>query len=207
MLEFLVHAILIGFSIAAPVGPIGVICIRRTLSHGRAVGLACGLGAATADAAYGLLGALGIESITHVLVGAEAPLRICGALFLFYLGFSTATATPTLGVAAPQTHRPVGAWASTFFLTLANPLTIASFLALFTTMTPPTGHPSFALSLLFAGGVFCGSAAWWIVLSGAVHRFRSALSGDIIRGINRIAGMILIGFAVLGLFSHAAGPR
>ncbi|MGH7682576.1 MAG: LysE family translocator, partial [Candidatus Eiseniibacteriota bacterium] len=130
-LGLLLRGIVIGFSIAAPVGPIGVLCIRRTLADGRAAGLATGLGAASADAIYGCLAAFGLTALTSALVGAQTWVRLIGGAFLIYLGAKTLLAKPGDRPAQATASGLVSAYASTFLLTLTNPMTILSFVAVF----------------------------------------------------------------------------
>src|SRR5918997_6693891 len=158
---------LIGFAIAAPVGPIGVLCIRRTLAEGRLSGLVSGLGAATADAVYGAVAALGLTFVTEFLIGGEAWLRLVGGAFLVFIGVRTFLARPVERAAPSARSGLPGAYASTFFLTLTNPTTILSFAAIFAGLEVAGDASGSALSaMLLVLGVFLGSAAWWVVLSG-----------------------------------------
>jgi LysE type translocator len=121
------RGLVIGFSIAAPVGPIGVLCIRRTLADGRAAGFFSGLGAATADALYGAVAAFGLTAISSVLIGQATWLRLGGGLFLCYLGIKTFLARPAAEATPARATGLIGAYVSTLLLTLANPTTILSF--------------------------------------------------------------------------------
>src|SRR5881409_981452 len=129
--RFFVRGVAIGFSIAAPVGPIGVLCIRRTLAEGRLCGFASGLGAATADAVYGCVAGFGLTAVSNLLVSQQTWLRLIGGLFLCYLGVKSFFAGPAQTAAAPKSGALAGAYASTFLLTLTNPMTILSFAAVF----------------------------------------------------------------------------
>src|SRR6185312_8691316 len=126
-----VRGAILGFSIAAPVGPIGVLCIRRTLAGGRLVGLLSGLGAATADACYGAIAAFGLTAVSSRLVGHQDALRIVGGLFLLYLGIRTFFAAPAQTAKSGQRRQLLSNYLSTLGLTLTNPTTILSFVALF----------------------------------------------------------------------------
>ena len=130
-LETLLRGLVIGFSIAAPVGPIGVLCIRRTLADGRATGLAVGLGAAAADAVYGAVAGFGLTAVSGLLASHEGLLRLVGGLFLCYLGIRTFLSRPADHAARAGGTGLLGAFAATFGLTLANPATILSFVAVF----------------------------------------------------------------------------
>src|SRR5215213_1335439 len=147
-MSLFLEGVAIGFAVAAPVGPIGVLCIRRTLAEGRASGFVSGLGAATADAAYGSVAALGLTFVTGLLVGAAAWLRLGGGVFLVFLGVKTFLSRPAeRPVAAGRGGLP-GAYASTLALTLANPSTILSFAAIFTGLAAGSmGDALYAMSL------------------------------------------------------------
>jgi threonine/homoserine/homoserine lactone efflux protein len=195
------EGIIIGFAIAAPVGPIGVLCIRRTLAEGRISGLVSGLGAATADAVYGAVAALGLTFVAEFLMGGETWLRLVGGTFLVFLGVRTFLARPAER-AAPAARRSglPGAYASTFFLTLTNPTTILSFAAIFAGLGVAGDASGDALSaMLLVLGVFLGSAAWWVVLSGATSLFRTRLSVRGLRWVNRISGTVIAAFGVLAV--------
>lgn len=199
------RGLILGFSIAAPVGPIGVLCIRRTLADGRLVGLLSGLGAATADALYSGVAAFGLTAISSILVHQQTPLRIIGGLFLGYLGVRTILAHPSQPAKAAAGRRLLGNYLSTFGLTLTNPTTILSFIAIFAGLgwagTSDAGYGSAAL-LVF--GVFCGSAFWWLILSTGVSLVRSRFTPRVMQWVNRASGTIILGFGVLAIASLAA---
>jgi threonine/homoserine/homoserine lactone efflux protein len=195
------RGIVLGFSIAAPVGPIGVLCIRRTLAEGRAVGFVSGIGAATADAFYGALAAFGISVISNVLISGQSWLRLIGGLFLIVLGVRTFFSRPAQNSAAVRPGRGLlGAYGSTLALTLTNPMTILSFAAIFAGAGLSEGASGGSAALLVLG-VFCGSALWWLTLSGLVGLFRSRFSPDAMQWINRASGIIVAAFGVAALLS------
>jgi threonine/homoserine/homoserine lactone efflux protein len=194
------EGIVIGFAIAAPVGPIGVLCIRRTLAEGRTSGLVSGLGAATADAAYGSVAALGLTFVTDLLVEEAAWLRLVGGAFLFFLGVRTFLASPAERAAPPARSGLTGAYASTLFLTLTNPTTILSFAAIFAGLGVAGEANGGVLSAtMLVPGVFLGSAMWWFVLSGLVGFFRAKLTARGLRWVNRVSGTIIATFGVLAV--------
>ena len=199
---FLLRGLAIGFSIAAPVGPIGMLCIRRTLAEGRTSGLVCGLGAATADAVYGSIAAFGLVSVSDFLIGRRSALRLIGGIFLIYLGARTFAARPSAEPAPVRGSSLFGGFASTFFLTLANPVTILAFAAIFAGLgIVNTGADRLSAALLVSG-VFLGSALWWVILSTGVGVSRSRFSPAGLRWANKIAGAVILGFgaaALLGL--------
>ena len=189
----------VGFSIAAPVGPIGALTIRRTLAQGRLMGFFTGLGAATADGLYGALAAFGLTAVTDLLLGHASWLRLGGGLFLLYLGVHTLRAP-----VAPldQTPRPSGllaAYASTFVLTAANPTTILSFIGIFAGLGLRSAAPGYAGASLLVLGVFLGSALWWLLLSGFVGRLRGRLHPAALRWVNRLSGAVIAAFGLWAL--------
>ena len=197
--EFFIRGLVIGFSIAAPVGPIGVLCIRRTLAHGRAAGLVSGLGAATADAIYGCVAAFGLTAISSLLISQQPSLRLIGGLFLCYLGGKTCFAQPAETAATAKVNDLSNAYASTFFLTLTNPLTIISFTAVFAGLGLGSRATNYFSAGLLVTGVFFGSALWWLLLIGGVGFFREKLGPRSLQWVNRVSGAIIFGFGLLAL--------
>lgn len=198
---FLVKGIVLGFSIAAPVGPIGVLCIRRTLAEGRAAGLVSGLGAATADAIYGGVAGFGITFVSSLLISQQVWLRLVGGAFLCYLGVKTFLATTAESAAAVRGDGLIGAYASTFFLTLTNPMTILSFAAIFAGLGVASAGGNYLSAGVLVLGVFLGSALWWLILSGGVSLFRSGFNLRGLRWLNRISGGIITTFGLFALLS------
>lgn len=193
------EGVIIGLAIAAPVGPIGVLCIRRTLADGRVSGLVSGLGAATADAAYGAVAALGLTVVTDLLLGGEAWLRLAGGIFLVFLGVKTFLAKPSEGPVSADGGGLLGAYASTLLLTLTNPTTILSFAAIFAGLGAGVGNGDALSAMTLVVGVFLGSALWWVFLSTATGLYRGRLSTGGLRWVNRISGTIIAAFGALAL--------
>lgn len=194
------QGIVIGFLIAAPVGPIGILCIRRTLGEGRACGLLSGLGAATADAVYACVAAFGVTFISDFLVNQSGWFRAAGGVFLCYVGLR-----PLLTKAGRQTSPLKGtglvtAYASTFFLTLTNPMTILAFAAMFAGSGFATSAPRDGSAGILVIGVFAGSALWWVALSAGIGVLRDKLNLRSVQWINRISGAFIIAFGLLTLF-------
>jgi threonine/homoserine/homoserine lactone efflux protein len=188
----------IGLAIAAPVGPIGVLCIRRSLTDGRSVGLATGLGAATADALYAALAALGLTAIGQALSDQADLIRLVGGVALCLLGIRTVRAAPVV-VAESTGGRAqlAGAYATTIGLTLANPATILSFAAVFAGLGAARSDGWSAAFLV--AGVFLGSALWWLILSGGVGMFRGRVTPTLLRWVNAVSGAVLVGFGAVAL--------
>lgn len=198
-ISFFSRGLIIGFSIAAPVGPIGVLCIRRTLAQGRAVGLISGLGAATADGLYGSIAGFGLTFISGFLVSQQVWLRIIGGIFLCYLGITTFLAKPAQSAAEATGKGLIGAYASTFFLTVTNPLTILSFAAIFAGLGVASAGSNYLDSGILVLGVFLGSALWWLLLSTGVSILRKKFDDRSLIWINRISGLIIIVFGIIAL--------
>jgi threonine/homoserine/homoserine lactone efflux protein len=199
-LNFIFKGIVIGFSIAAPVGPIGVLCIRRSLAEGRQIGLATGLGAATADAAYGAVAGFGLTSVSSFLVGHKSLLGFFGGLFLCYLGVRTFVSKPATQAAEVRGGGLLAAYFSTVFLTITNPMTILSFVAVFAGFGLGV-LPGYAAATLLVIGVFIGSACWWLLLSSGVALFQSRISRNWMQAVNRLSGGVILAF---GLYSLSA---
>ncbi|HEX7619582.1 MAG TPA: LysE family transporter [Anaerolineales bacterium] len=200
-ITFLLRGLIIGFSIAAPVGPIGILCIRRTLADGWASGLVSGLGAASADAIYGCIAGFGLAYISNFLVSQQVWLRLIGGIFLCFLGVKTLLAKPAEQPSPGKGNGLLAAYASTFFLTLTNPMTIISFAAIFAGLGLGAATGNYGSAGILVLGVFTGSAFWWILLSSGVGIFRARFNTRLLRWVNRISGAIIIGFGLFALLS------
>ena len=201
LIELYTKGIIIGFSIAAPVGPIGMLCIQRTLVYGRLTGLLSGLGAATADMLYGLMAGLGLTVLSTVLLAGGTWVRLAGILFLVYLGVRALLSRPASKQLSTRDTNLVGAYFSTFGLTLTNPMTIFSFLGILSAAGVGTTTNSTLLVVFFVLGVFSGSALWWLLLSFGVSLFRSRVKPAQLVWVNRLSGLIIIGFATAMLIN------
>jgi threonine/homoserine/homoserine lactone efflux protein len=196
----LVQGWLLGFAIAAPVGPIGVLCIRRTLSDGRLVGFLSGLGAATADMLYGAVAAFGITAVQTLLVEQQTWLHIVGGVFLLYLGARTFFALPAAQAASVRDGQSrLLAYLSTLGLTLTNPATILSFTLIFAGFRLGASTGDLSSAALLVTGVFLGSASWWLFLSGVVGMLRQRFTPGWMRWVNRLAGTLILVFGVAAL--------
>ncbi len=199
--SFFARGLAIGFAIAAPVGAIGLLCIRRTLAGGRLLGFVTGLGAATADALYGAVAALGLTAISAAIITHQVVVRLIGGLFLCYLGERTVLTAPAIESSAGAARGLAAAYGSTLALTLTNPTTILSFAAVFAGLGIGNAAGDPGSAAIMVAGVFLGSAIWWLLLSGAVGFFRRALTLERLRWVNRLSGAVLVGFGVLALLS------
>lgn len=200
-LQFLLRGLVIGFSIAAPVGPIGVLCIRRTLADGRIFGLVSGLGAATADVLYGSIAAFGLTFISSFLIRQQTGLRLIGGAFLIFLGVKTLLSRPAEQAAKAGGSSLAGAYGSTFVLTLTNPMTILSFAAIFAGLGLAGPRGDFGAAGVLVLGVFLGSALWWLILSSAASLFRDKFSPHGLQWVNRVSGVIIAVFGAAALLS------
>jgi threonine/homoserine/homoserine lactone efflux protein len=195
---------LFGFSLAASVGPIWLLVARRTLTHGRLVGLASGLGVATADALYGAFAALGFSLVTALLLSFRLWLRLGGGVFLCYLGVATLRARPVEGTERPTGRGLWAAYLSMLALTLANPMTILAFLAIFAGLGLADAGGDAAAALTLVLGVLLGSGLWWVILSTLLGRVRTRLTPGVLRALNLASGLLIGGFGVVAIFGALA---
>lgn len=198
-IHLLLTGLIVGLSIAAPVGPIGILCIRRTLTRGTISGLASGLGAATADAIYGCVAGFGLTFISDLLVEQSLWFRVIGGLFLCYLGITTFLTKSAEAAASVKGRGLMGAYASTFFLTLTNPMTILSFAAVFAGLGLASTSGDYTSAGILVLGVFLGSALWWLILSSGVSLLRARFNPNSLRWLNRISGLIILAFGAIAL--------
>lgn len=199
-LIFFIKGIFIGFAMAVPVGPIGIMCIRKTLTAGRLRGLIIGLGAATADSFYGCVAAFSLTAISDTLESQRIWIRLVGGLLLLFLGIKTFRARPRDPKRQVTNSGMLRSYLTTLFLTLTNPLTIFAFIAVFAALGLGKGLSYFSASVLVIG-VFIGSCLWFLLLSSGVTLFKDKLDLEGLRWVNRIAGILIILSGVIILFS------
>lgn len=194
--------LLLGFVIAAPTGPIGILCARRVLTHGRRAGFASGMGAAAADVIYGFIAAFGLTYIAGLLDQYSVSLRLTGGLILCFIGARTFARHQADACPVERTGRLyAGLFTSTFFLTLTNPMTILSFGAVFAGFGVAGTKGSLYSAGVLVLGVFLGSALWWLFLIGLFTLFKSRIGGDQVQWVNRIAGVVIGGSGLLALLT------
>ena len=204
-MSLFLQGLLIGFSIAAPVGPIGLLCIRQSLAHGRWLGFVSGLGAATADALYGAVAAAGLTAATQALLAHRDWLQLGGGAFLVYLGIATARSRPPGEPGrAPGRPGPAAAFASALGLTLTNPMTILSFAGIFAGLGAGRLAAGRGQAALLVLGVFLGSAAWWLLLSSAAGWLGRRLARGGLRFVNLASGAVIIAFGAWQLASFVS---
>ncbi|MBI4057394.1 MAG: LysE family transporter [Elusimicrobia bacterium] len=197
----LLRGTLVGFLISIPVGPISILCMRRTLAKGRLFGFISGLGAATADALYGGIAGFGLTLISDTLASQQSWIRLIGGVFLCYLGVLIFRDRPHPEMVQAKKTSLIKAYAEIFFLTLTNPMTILSFAAVFAGMGIANLKGNFFSASLLVLGVFLGSALWWFLLSQGMGALRAKINAQRLLWINRISGAIIAGFGLLTLRS------
>jgi threonine/homoserine/homoserine lactone efflux protein len=193
--SFFIKGLIIGFLLAAPVGPVGLHCIRRTILRGRLPGFVSGLGAACADTVYGCIAAFGLSFVSEFLVAHQIIFRIIGAVFICALGIKTFFSPPAEEVSDSSSESYIADFTATFFLTLMNPITIFAFTAVFTAIG--TTNSTHTLEGLLVVGVFLGSALWWFLITTVAGLFHRKISHGNLLWLTRISGSIIIAF---GLF-------
>jgi threonine/homoserine/homoserine lactone efflux protein len=198
------RGLIIGFTIAAAVGPISLLTIRRTIAHGRLYGLVSGLGVATADASYAGIAAFGLTAVTGVLVSGRFLLGLIGGAIIIALGIRTILSRPA--EVARDVDRPglPAAYLSIFALTMTNPMTILSFAAVFAGIGLANGS-SFMDALVLTLAVWVGSSLWWVVLTSIVGWLRERFSATALLWINRLSGAALVVFGVVAMVVAIAG--
>jgi threonine/homoserine/homoserine lactone efflux protein len=197
---FALRGFVLGFTIAAAVGPISLLVIRRTVAQGWLYGLVSGLGVATADATYGAIAAFGLGAITDVLVNARWVLGLAGGAFLLWMAWQTIRSAPTEAAAVKTGRRGyAGAYLSILGLTMANPMTILSFGALFAGLGVTGGASGDAALVVL--GVLLGSTTWWIVLTTLIGTLRARVTATWIQRINLVSGLVIGAFAIVSIAS------
>lgn len=205
MLLLLIKGLLIGFSIAAPVGPIGILCINRTLASGLRAGLLSGTGAAVADAVYGCIAGFGLVSLSKFLIAQEGIIRLLGGAFLIYLGIKIFLSSGPVKQTTDQANTLFQDFYSTFFLTLTNPATIISFIAIFASLGLVEVNANYIEASAIVLGVFLGSLVWWCILCIGIASVHHKLNAGVLKWINTLSGVILISFGLLAILGRKLG--
>lgn len=200
-LSFLIKGFIIGISIAAPIGPISILCIKRTLSNGLSNGLISGLGAATADSAYSFLAIIGISNISKWLLDSQYIIHLVGGIFLIYLGYTIFKSIPVKDSKKESRRGVINLYLSTLFLTIVNPMTILSFGAIFAGVGLFNNNIEFSSSIFPTIGVFLGSTFWWIILCSTTNLMREKFSQNDLALINKLSALIILGFGIVSLIS------
>jgi len=202
-MEFIIKGFGIGFLVAAPVGPIGILCIKRSLTKGRKSGLVTGIGAATADTLYGCIAAFGMTAVSNLLITHKETFQFIGIFFLLYLGVKSYFKEANEAIIAIDSDSKIFKdYVSTFFLTVTNPTTILSFIAIFAGIgvLPNDTFTSFSL----VSGVFLGSSFWWLFLSFIASKVGNKIGNKQLALINKISGIVLILFSTFFFYNLIA---
>jgi threonine/homoserine/homoserine lactone efflux protein len=198
-LEIFLKGFTIGLAIAAPVGPIGLLTIRRTLAFGRAAGILTGLGAASADAIFGSIAAFGITAISSIMIGAKFWLGIIGGMFLIYLGWQTFLSQPAQNPTETQASSLPSMYLSTFALVLTNPISILYFVGIIASVGAANNAAS---ATWMVAGVFAGSALWWLTLASIANSLRNKINPRALKMVNQISGAVIAAFGIFAVGSQ-----
>lgn len=191
--------LILGLSIAAPVGPMALLCLRTTLAYGFAPGLMGGLGVAAGDAFYASIAAFGLQAAAVLLTGQSLWLGLLGGLYLVWFGVATMRQPLPQTAAGEGTRQGLRTFVTTFLLTLANPPTVMIFAAMFASLGLVEAQAGTATALAVVAGVTLGSAGWWVLFAAVVDRMRGRLHGPLFLWVNRISGAALAGFGLWAL--------
>jgi threonine/homoserine/homoserine lactone efflux protein len=202
-IEFFLKGLLVGIIVSAPMGPIGVLCVQKTVNKGRAIGFLSGLGAATADTVYAVLAAFGVTFITNFLSKNQELFQVIGIMVLIFLGFRMIFNNPVKQYRYHRTSSKkmsaVRDYISVFFLTISNPLTIIFFGAAFTMLGLLTQIEGQRNNLLLVAGIFAGASLWWFALTYIVNIFRKKFRLRNIFILNRASGVIIVFLSILAV--------
>lgn len=196
--EFLYKGLILGFSVAAPVGPIGILCINRTINKNFTAGFVCGLGAATADLVYGLIAGLGLTAISSFLIDRKLWIQVIGLGFLIYIGIKIIMKREKeIQFNSIADKGLLKDYLSTLVLTIANPMTILFFIAVFAGLGLAETINGFYSAIQLVLGVFIGSSIWWIFLSGLTNKLKMKINKKILRKIDLVSGISILFFGLL----------
>lgn len=195
----LLKGAIIGFSLAAPTGPVGMMCIRRTLTYGQRRGFVSGLGAATADSVYAIVAAFGITLISNFIIEQEHWIRLTGGILLILLGIRTLLKHPVEKSPQNGINGHASAFVSMFLLTFTNPMTLFAFAVVFAGIGAGSAVGDTLTASFLVAGVFCGSALWFLFITSAVHFYKDKFKIWGLKVVNTIAGsfILLCGIVVL----------
>jgi putative LysE/RhtB family amino acid efflux pump len=200
----IISGLVIGLIVAVPIGPVNLICIRRTLAFGPSNGFMAGLGAAAGDGVFAIVTGFGLTAVSQLIEGFSVPLEMAGGALLLFFGWHTFFTNPHLGDADKLFYRQngagslAGAMASTFALTITNPATLLAFAGLIAGFGGLAGarEPSFVSAAFVVAGVIGGSTAWWLTLTTVVGLFHARIDDAVMHVINRVSGFLIASFGV-----------
>lgn len=198
-----INGFFLGIAIAAPVGPIALLCIKRTLLHGRIIGISTGLGAAAADSLYGAIAVIGITMILDFIQGHHHEFRLFGGMLLVFLAFNTYNSDPRNINKSPDAKSWLSAFLTGFFLTLTNPLTLIAFITSFAAFGIGSGFTKLD-KVTFIIGILAGASSWWLFLNWIVLMFRKKISATLVTKINKSAAVVLLLIALYAILTGTA---
>lgn len=201
----LLKGIIVGFSLAAPVGPIGVLCVRRTLAHGGWRGFVVGLSSASADVVYAIIAAFGVTLISDFVAGHQQWLRLIGGILLLAWGFHTFRSRPDTHVPTKRVNREARVYFSTLLLALANPLTLFAYAAALSGIGVENIRSDRVYLTLMVTGVFLGSLLWSSLLTILARIFKEKVSTRGLGIVNKVAGSLLMLFGAIAMWSGLSG--
>ena len=197
----LFKGLLVGFLVAAPIGVVGLLCIKRTLLQGRLNGFISGLGAATAHGIYGGIAGFGLTFITNFLVEEQLYIRIGSGIFLYFLGVKTFLHKPDRKKLEINNRNLMNSYFSSLLVAITNPLTVMSFAAIFAGLELGVNRINYNSAGTFVFGVFWGSTAWWLILSSSIGLLRNKVNSQLLKLINKISGIIILSFGFYSTWS------
>lgn len=204
-IEIFLKGIVAGLFIAAPVGPVALLCVKRAMYYGAAGGLAAGLGAALADAVFGAIAGFGVAAVSGWLIEHSEPIRGVGGVILIALGLHLFVSRTTPSDSGASSAGLAGTFVTTFMLTLTNPITILSFITVFASLGLAGFNMDYAEAGILVAAVFLGSAVWWIAISAIVVLARGRIGFEWMPVIKRWAGILIIGFGIYALGTALSG--
>ncbi len=195
-LIYLLDGIIVGFSASVPLGPIGVLCIQRTLNRGRMAGFVSGLGAALSDTIYAIVAGFSLSFVLDVIEAQMLWLQLAGAVILIIMGVKIFLSNPAIQLRRQKRKNSslLQDFASTFLITITNPLAIFLFIAAFSVVG---GEKQFDMQLMLVSGVFIGAASWWLTLTSLIGLFRKKINLRRLYWINKIAGSTIVILVVI----------
>lgn len=199
-----IKGIAIGLGVAIPIGPVGILCIDRTLAHGKASGIATGIGAAIADGVYGAIAAFSVTFVTNHLIPYQHWIRAGGSIILIYLGLKIFREIPKRKHPHSKKRELAADFISTFFLTFTNPMTVISFLTIIAAMGLKNLSRNIISGSALVAGITAGSILWWLIIVFVTNKFEKKMTLAKLKNVNRITGMIVIAFGIIMAISSLA---
>jgi threonine/homoserine/homoserine lactone efflux protein len=201
-----IQGIIIGLTLAVPVGPISLVCIHRTVANGRLHGIVSGFGVATADSFYAAVAFLGLTAVSGLIIGNQTVFRLVAGIALVVIGIQVFRSVPVAVTDNPDPESFIRDYLSLLAIAAANPLTIIFFITILPGFGVVAHGTTIIAAIPFVAGIFLGSAGWWVVLCGSLGSVRSRLSTENLRRINQVSGILITGFGAGMLVLLVAAP-